>query len=425
MLMKKRVLLSFSLVLTLMTALLAGVSAPIAAQDATAVPTATETFVPSAEGTLTIWSDAGRLPAIEAIGQRFTEEYGVPVRVQTMGFGDVRNNLQLGGPVGEGPDIVIGAHDWIGQLYGNGLIAPIELSEELAAKFDPVALQAFTYDGQLVGLPYLTEAVALYYNTDLVSELPATWADTIALAQQVVADGAAERGIAIPNGSGDPYHHYSLFTGFGGYVFGRDAEGNYNPEDVGLDNEGGIQAMQALDQLVKDDVLNAAVGYGEAQTLFHDGKLAMWITGPWALNDIRTSGVPYAVAPIPTMTDTPRPFVGSQGFMVNSFSKNLLLAQAFLTDFVATDEGMQLLYEAVPFIPAYTPLADSIEDADIAAFRGAVANGEPMPAIPQMSAVWTAWGNAITLVYQQQADPSQAIQDAAQAVRDEIAQAAS
>lgn len=392
------------------------------AQDATPEPT--PTFAPSAEGTLTIWSDADRFPAIEALGQAFTEEYGIPVRIQTMAFGDVRNNLQLAAPVGEGPDIIIGAHDWIGQLYSNGLIAPIELSEDLLANFDPVALRAFTYDGQLVGLPYLIEGVGLYYNTDLVPELPATWAETTDLAEQLVADGEAERGIAIPNGSGDPYHHYPIFTGFGGYVFGLDDQGSYNPDDVGLDSEGGIAAMQEIDRLVKADVLNAAVDYGVAESLFHDGDLAMWITGPWALNGIRESGVPYAVAAIPTMTEEPRPFVGSQGFMINSFSVNALLAQAFLSDFVATDNGMQLLYDAVPFIPAWTPLADSIDDADLAAFSGAIANGDPLPAIPAMNAVWSAWGNAISLVYQQTADPAEAITEAAAAIREQIASSA-
>lgn len=392
------------------------------AQDATPEPTAP--FVPSAEGTLTIWVDADRFPAVEAIGAAFTEQYNIPVRIQTMAFGDVRNNLQLAAPVGEGPDIIIGAHDWIGQLYSNGLIAPIELSDDLVANFDPVALRAFTYDGVLVGLPYLLEGVGLYYNTDLVPEVPATWAETTALAEQLVADGEAERGIAIPNGSGDPYHHYPIFTGFGGYVFGLDDQGSYNPDDVGLDSEGGIAAMQEIDRLVKADILNAAVDYGVAESLFHDGDLAMWITGPWALNGMRESGIPYAVAAIPTMTEAPRPFVGSQGFMINSFSVNALLAQAFLTDFVATDEGMQLLYDAVPFIPAWTPLADTIDDADLAAFSGAIANGDPLPAIPAMNAVWSAWGNAISLVYQQTADPADAITEAATAIREQIASAA-
>ena len=266
--------------------------------------------------------------------------------------------------------------------------------------------------------------LGLYYNTDLVPEVPATWAETTALAEQLVADGAAERGLAIPNGSGDPYHHYPIFTGFGGYVFGLDEAGSYNPDDVGLDSEGGIAAMQEIDRLVKADILNAAVDYGVAESLFHDGDLAMWITGPWALNGMRESGIPYAVAAIPTMTEAPRPFVGSQGFMINSFSVNALLAQAFLSEFVATDEGMQLLYDAVPFIPAWTPLASTIDDADLAAFSGAIANGDPLPAIPAMNAVWSAWGNAISLVYQQTADPADAITEAATAIREQIASAA-
>ena len=424
--MNKRVFSSLLLLMVLLLGALVSVQAQDATEEPTVEPTVapTATFVPSEEGTLTIWVDQGRLPAIEALGEAFTEQYGVPVRVQTMGFGDIRNNLVLGGPVGEGPDVIVGAHDWIGQLYSNGLIMPLDVPEETLAQFDPVAIRAFTYDGQLVGLPYQTEALGVYYNTDMIApeDFPESWEDLIALAMQLVEDGTAERGLAIPNGSGDPYHHEALLTGFGGYIFGVDEEGNYNPDDVGIDNEGGVAFLTGLDQWVKDDVLNAAVDYGAGESLFHDGRLAMWMTGPWALNGIRESEVPYAVAPVPPVSgNAARPFVGSQGFMINAFSQNALLAQAFLTDFVATDEGAQLLYDAVPAIPAWLPLKESVDDADLAEFGQAVANGDPMPAIPEMNAVWTAWGNAITLIYQQQADPETAAQDAAGAIRDEIA----
>ncbi|MEZ4666759.1 MAG: maltose ABC transporter substrate-binding protein [Anaerolineae bacterium] len=413
---------SSKILLVLVIALLALGSFTVSlAQDATPAPT--EVFVPSEEGTLTIWIDGARLPAIEAVGAKFTEQYGIPVRTQQMGFGDIRNNLVLGGPVGEGPDLIVGAHDWVGQLYDNGLLSPLEFSDELAANIDPVALTAFTYDGKVLGLPLKTEAIGIYYNTDIISEVPNTWQGLVDAAEQAVKDGKAERGLAIPNGGGDPYHHYPFFTGFGGYVFGRDAEGNYNPQDVGLDNAGGLKAVEEIDRLVKADVLNAAVDYGAAQSLFVDGKLAMWMTGPWALGTLRDSGVKFAVAPIPNMdgTDTPAPFVGAQGFMINSFSQNQLLAQAFLTEFMATDEAMQALYEADPAIPAWLPLKNSIDDQDLINFGKSVANGQPMPAIPQMSAVWTAWGNAITLIYQQKEDPDKAITEAADAIRAEIA----
>jgi maltose-binding protein MalE len=379
-------------------------------------------LLPSAEGVLTIWIDQERLPAIEALATSFTEQFGIEVRIQTMAFGDIRNNLVLGGPVGEGPDIVVGAHDWLGQLYTNGLLLPLELDEELIEQIDPVAIRAFTYDGVLVGLPYQTEAVGVYYNTDMIApeDFPATWDELTALAAQLVEDGVAERGLSLPNGAGDPYHHEALLTLHGGYIFGVDEEGNYNPEDIGIDSEGGIAFLQNLNELVAADVLNASVDYGAGESLFQDGRMAMWITGPWALSGIRASGVPYAVMPVPAGEDVASPFVGAQGFMINAFSKNALLAQAFLADFVATDEGAQLLYDAVPGISAWNALGESIDDEDLAQFRLAVANGDPMPAIPAMNAVWTAWGNAITLVYQQQVDPETAAIEAATAIREEI-----
>jgi maltose-binding protein MalE len=43
-----------------------------------------------------------------------------------------------------------------------------------------------------------------------------------------------------------------------------------------------------------------------------------------------------------------------------------------------------------------------------------------MPAIPQMSAVWTDWTKAIDLVFQQAQDPEAAITDAATAIREKI-----
>ena len=111
--------------------------------------------------------------------------------------------------------------------------------------------------------------------------------------------------------------------------------------------------------------------------------------------------------------------------MINAFSKNTLLAQSFLTDFVATDDGMKLLYDALPFVPAWSSLAATIDDKDLKDFSLSVANGDPMPAIPQMASVWTAWGNAITLIYQQKEEPAKALMDAAEAIRAEIAKSAS
>ncbi|MBX3083440.1 MAG: maltose ABC transporter substrate-binding protein [Anaerolineae bacterium] len=390
---------------------------PVTAQDNTATPAPTATFLPSTEGTLVVWVNAEREAIVKAAGEKFQAKYGIPVVTQTMGFGDVRNNFNIAAPAGEGPDLIVGAHDWIGQLYSNGLLEGLDLGDN-AKNFDPQAISAFTYDGKLVGVPYQVEAIGLYYNKDLVPEPPKTFAEAVEISKKLVADGKVDQGIAIPQ---DSYHTYPIFSSYGGYIFGKDKDGNLNPEDVGVDSPGFIKGAEELDKLVKDKVFNSAVNYGEASDLFKKGRLAMWVTGPWELNNMRASGINYGVAKIPAFDGPARPFLGVQGFMVSKYAKNLDLAKAFATEFIATQEVMQALYDAAPAVSAFLPVREANPDKDLAGFAESIADGEPMPAIPAMSAVWNSWGNAVTLIYQQKEAPDKAMKDAAEAIRAEIA----
>lgn len=366
---------------------------------------------------LVVWADELRAPVVEEIGKAFTEQYGVGIVVQQMGFGDIRDQLKVAGPAGEGPDILIGAHDWLGELVINGLLAPIDLGDK-EGQFLDAALQAFTYDGTLYGMPYLTENVALFRNPELVPEAPTTWDEVTQIAAQLEADGKVKQGYILQQG--DPYHFFPIMTAFGGYVFGLDEEGNYDPTDVGIDSPGSIAAAEWLDMMVKEGHLQPDIDWDTMHTMFESGDAAMMITGPWALNRIRESGISYAISGIPDATEEGRPFLGVHGFMVNAFSKDPLLAQTFLTEFVATEETMQRIFELDPRASAFLPVREKIEDPDIAAFSEAGQNGLPMPAIPEMSAVWTAWGDAITLIFQQQTPADEAFKNAAEQIRTAI-----
>jgi arabinogalactan oligomer / maltooligosaccharide transport system substrate-binding protein len=377
----------------------------------------TPTPLASVEGTLTIWSDADRVEVITELGRQFTEQYNVPVAVQELAFGDIRDQLRIAGPAGEGPDIIVGAHDWLGELVANGLIEPLDLGN-LTGSFDPVAIEAFTYEGQVYGMPYAVEAVALIYNRDLVPEPPQTWEELKDIARELQETGQVDQGYVLQQA--DAYHFNPILTGFGGYIFGTTDEG-YNPQDIGLDSEGGLAAARELNSMVQEGLLRQDVNYDIMASLFNQGRSAMMFGGPWMLQDIRAAGVNYGVAPIPTMEQEPQPFVGVQGFMVSAFGRNQLLARSFLNEYIADDDAMMAIYEAGLRSPAWTPIIDEIDDEDIVAFGESASMGQPMPAIPEMSAVWEALNDAITLIYQQQQDPEAAFNDAAQAIRDRIA----
>lgn len=376
--------------------------------------------------TLLIWADDTRAPILEALAVKFKEEFGVDVKVQQLGFGDIRSQVKTASPAGEGPDIFVGAHDWIGELSKDGLLEPLDLGE-LAEKFTQASLDGFTYEGVLYGMPYAVENVAFVYNPEIVTEVPKDFEEVRKLSEELMKSGVVKYGFVRQ--SGDPYHFFPIQTAFGGYVFGFEEGVGYNPNDLGIDSEGSIAALKWFEGMVKDGLQPAGVDYDVMHTLFTNKEAAMIITGPWALGDrLRPSGVPYKIAPIP---GGGRPFLGVQGFMINAFSKNKELAKTFLFDFIAAEDievtavgkdgvertGIPMVLFGFDRPSAFLPALEKLEDPDLIAFGEAGVNGLAMPAIPEMASVWQAWGNAIEAVANQQVSAEEAFKTAAEQIR--------
>jgi maltose-binding protein MalE len=273
-------------------------------------------------------------------------------------------------------------------------------------------VDAFSWGEQVYGVPYATECVALVYNKDLVPAVPETFEGLIATAKGLTDQEAGKYGFLIQEP--DPYHTFGLFSAGGGYIFGTDANGVLNPCDVGLDNDGAIAGAQLLDRLVKEGVEVSGADYAMVTSLFNEGRLAMMIGGPWTLPDAQQAGINYGVAPIPPINgNNPKVFVGVQGFMISAFSENKVLANLFAKDFLVNKDVMMQLYEAGGRPPAYLPALNEVAgNPDIQGFAASAANGYPMPKIPEMGSVWSAWSDALQLIVTQEQDPVAAMHDA-------------
>jgi hypothetical protein len=105
--------------------------------------------------------------------------------------------------------------------------------------------------------------------------------------------------------------------------------------------------------------------------------------------------------------------------MVNAFSENILLAQTFLTEYIATAEVMQQIYDAGLRPSAFQSVLEQTEDPDLLAM-GQIDNAVPMPNIPEMGSVWSAWNNGISLAITGEQTPEDAMIDSANQVRDLI-----
>src|SRR4028119_1504757 len=159
---------------------------------------------------LTIMVDAERTPVMEELAQQFGEENGLTVEVQSIAA-HVQSQFVPAAQAGEGPDIVMGAHDWIGNFVQNGAIDPIQLSPDQLQAFNPLAIEGVTFNGQVYGVPFAVENVVLFRNTDLAPEAPATIEDLVATGQAAVDGGQATEVLAPPaGGGGGPYHNDPL-----------------------------------------------------------------------------------------------------------------------------------------------------------------------------------------------------------------------
>ncbi|WP_300080286.1 maltose ABC transporter substrate-binding protein [Propioniciclava sp.] len=395
---------------SIVAVLAAGLSLSLAAcggNATTTTPAATggsTASAPADAGTLTVWVDETRIDAFKELGTEFKAATGVSLDVVQKPTGDIKTDFIAQAPTGEGPDLIVGAHDWLGDLVSNGVVAPVELGDAVGGLSD-IAKTAFSSEGQLYGVPYAIENIGLVRNNAIVQDTPATFDELVAQGKET----GKQFPVIIQQGeNGDAYHLYPLQTSFGAPVFKTDANGEYTNE-LGMAGAEGAAFAEYLKKLAGEGVLSANIGGDQAKQAFLDGNSPYIVTGPWWTGDFTEAGLDITVLPIPSAGgQAAAPFLGVQGVYLSSKTENTLLANQFL-DYVASDEAQTKLHELGGRTPASTKAADAISDEVLAGFAEAGKDGQPMPAIPEMTAVWNFWGAAeASIINGQAADPAAA-----------------
>ena len=373
---------------------------------------------------LLVWTDALKIDAVKEVAESFGEANGITVKVQEISE-DLQGSFVTADAAGNGPDVVVGAHDWIGNLVQNGAIDPLNLTPEELSGYSEKAVQATTYDGKLYGVPYGIEALALYRNTEVVPDEPATMDDAIAAGEAAVKAGKVDSALNLPVGElGDAYHMEPILTSFGGYIFAYDDATGYDAQDVGIGKEGSIKAAEEISRLAKAKVLRTSISGDNSIALFTSGKAAYLVSGPWALADVKKAGFDYGIQPVPGFDgqEAAAPFMGAQAFMVAANGKNKDIAQEFVNNGVNSEEAMMTLFEGTQLPPAMTAVQDQVDDPDLVVFTDAANVGAPMPAIPAMASVWEPLGKAYSAIVSGK-DPVATIKSAGDTINKAIADA--
>jgi arabinogalactan oligomer/maltooligosaccharide transport system substrate-binding protein len=312
------------------------------------------------------------------------------------------------------------------------LASPIGLVENYAEQFVEVAKKGCNcQDGSYIGLPISVVNTALIYNPALLEaageSLPTTWEEVRGVSEAVVnnLNGGGEEepdriyGFYVPP---EPYFFYGIQTAYGGDIF-RAIEGSVNPifdtssSGVILDGSESVDAVNWVAAMIRDGLM-PNVDYNTAFERFLNGKIAMMVDGPWELSRLQESGIPFAIANLPSGPVGPaRPMVGVDALMISasvqSDQSRTDAAKAFM-EFVAQQQNIITLSTGAGVPPALRP--DLIENSAFKAFSEAGSEGVFAPDSPLNYFYFGPYATALQNVYQS-ADPAEALSAAAEEIR--------
>jgi raffinose/stachyose/melibiose transport system substrate-binding protein len=218
------------------------------------------------------------------------------------------------------------------------------------------AKQRATYDGTVYGVPSNVEELIVYYNKDLVSEVPQTVEDLQALADDLKAQDI----IPLAFGDQEQWPGGHMFSFGVSNVLGREGLDNILYGDGRWDTP---EVVTAIDVIFRDFVERGyypegvnAITYDDANALFYSGQAAMVPTGTWLVSAIVESVQDFEVGifPFPSIDGSsisPPAGVGS-GLFVAKNAKNPEGAIAFL-DYLQQEETARQEAERLNVIPAH------------------------------------------------------------------------
>lgn len=314
-------------------------------------------------------------------------------------------------PRGNGPDLFVFAHERVGGWSRAGLIAPLDGTIDPEV-YLPEALAPLQFEGKTWGWPLAVKSVALFYVPALLPVPPKTTDELVAASHALKARGVF--GLAYP--TDDFFFHAAWFFGFGGTLFGEDGK-------VAFETRGAIDSFAFVRGLTVAGLVPEEPNGALVTQLFHEGKAASVISGPWFLGELKVEapaglaapdgGPWWRVAPLPIVSATGKPaapFLTAEALFLNARAKSPEGAKrlaAFLAGPVGAklrgDVGRQIVAAKVAWEePAYA------SDPVIAAFRAQLPSATPTPGRPEMANVWEPAKLALKKAVRGEATPEEA-----------------
>ena len=348
-------------------------------------------------GELLIWMDNERGRSLQPIVNKFESDLGLKVAIETPE--KITDSFPIAAQAGKGPDLVIWAHDKVGEWADGGLISPVDVQNQFVGKFFAKSWQAVTHRDRFWGYPIALETATLIYNKALLDGPP-----PIELSQLASIDQEMKRNhpgvTTILWDLRSAYYTWAILASGGGFVFAKNGS-DYDLRNIGIATPGAVDALSEIIGLIRSGMLPKVCPYSETEERMGQGKLAMMISGPWAWSNLTKKGINFDLGQIPGVGGkVGRPFVGVSVAYLNRSSPNQDVAKEFIERYLLTDEGLAALDSAKPIgIPALISLYEKLakDNPHLRQLRASVDIGQIMPNVPEMGRFFTSLGAALQL----------------------------
>jgi multiple sugar transport system substrate-binding protein len=243
-------------------------------------------------------------------------------------------------------------------------------------------LDTVTYDGKIWGMPQQTDSAFLYYRTDQVDEVPATWQEVYEVAGQ--NDGIVYQGA--------PYEGLTCDFLEIAYAAGGEILNEAGTEAV-IDSPENLAALEFMVKGVEDGVAaNGVTTYMEEESrrYFESGRATFMRNWPYAnsLGQKKGSKVSgkFDVAPFPEFEGAgTAAILGGHNNVISVFSDNQGAALK-LVDFLSSEEEQITMFRDYSLAPV---VAAAYDDPDVqkkyefaSALKDSVAQARSRPVSP-------------------------------------------
>jgi len=425
----KRIAFSLLIILAL---LLSACGGP-ATQTAVEVPPPEEPTkeAPPAEVVeITVWDYYGEATPVKPLIEPFEKANpNIKIKYEALDWDSTLEKLNVVLTGGTPPDVVTVDMTWIPRFASLGAftdLKPLSGGKLNGVAWDQAytagALEAITFNDQIVAALYDFDVYALYYRSDLFEQKglqpPKTWDELVTVAQKLA--------------EGDKYLYQWLPETFHGSQWIYENGGNLLSPDNKQVIFNSPEAVEAI-QFYTDLLLRYKVGInwtddqGERIQGLKDGRIAMFSDGPYNMGIIKSAAPEMAgkwkVAVHP-YNKQPGSYLGGTGLAIPGNAAHKEAAWKFV-EFAMTTENQIGVFKYAGAAPALTAALESPEVNAADPFFGgqkvfdvfleAMKTAHHFPYVDQWSEIDTLFSTAMEQIGLQQKSVQEALNEAAKA----------